>query len=381
MNVHMAKPTLNFPPIFRALGTMALVFGPSPMLQAHSCPQSLQNSFAHHPQVRQREHNQQLAGVLGQSPIPHLAMTKLALDHAKRVLDLGTDTGFELLQLLEQRVDRTALVHGFALARHHGDVPIHIRVLLQDFFTFLNAPVTRVGKDYFFFAVQQRMRLRDVVGIGRCGRDGMHQPGVGVHANVRLHPKVPLVALLGLVHLGVALTAVVLGRAGRSNQRGIDHGAGLEHQAAFNEFGVDGGQDLLAQTVFFEQMAKAQDRALIGQSHDARIQVRKLLVQRDVVQGLFHGRVGVTKELLQQMDAQHHLGGKRRPTCLARRRMWRNQRQQFSPRDHQVHLVQKLTLARALGDQLESAVGKAHLLHGSTVSDQAVTGLTFADHP
>jgi hypothetical protein len=61
--------------------------------------------------------------------------------------------------------------------------------------------------------------------------------------------------------------------------------------------------------------------------------------------------------------------------------MWRNQRQQLSPRDHQVHLVKKFTLARAFGDQLESGVRKAHLFHGSTVSDQAVNGLTFADHP
>ena len=107
----------------------------------------------------------------------------------------------------------------------------------------------------------------------------------------------------------------------------------------------------------------------------------ELLVQRNVVQGLFHGRIGVTKELLQQMVAQHYLCRKRRPTCFAHRRMRCNQRQQFSPRNHQIHLVQKLTLTRALGGQLESGVGKAHLFHDATVSDHAVTGLTFADHP
>lgn len=225
------------------------------------------------------------------------------------------------------------------------------------------------------------MRLCDVVGVGRSGGDGVQQPRVRIHANVRLHAKVTLIALLGLVHLGVTLAAVVLGRAGGRDQRGIHHGAGLEHQTAFNEFGVDGGQDLLAQPVFFDQMPNAQDRDLIGQLHDPRIQVRKLLVQRDVVKGLFHGRIGVIKKLLQQMDAQHHLGGKLRPACLARRRMWRNQRQQISPRYHQVHLVQKHTLARAFGDQLESGLGKSHLFHGSNVSDLAVSGLTFADFP
>ena len=157
--------------------------------------------------------------------------------------------------------------------------------------------------------------------------------------------------------------------------------AGLEHQTSIDQFGVDRCQYLLPQSVLFEQMAKAQDGALIGQACDAHIQVCKLAVKGDVVQGLFHGGVRVPEELLQQVNAQHHLGGKRRAACLARRRMWRNQHQQLRPRNHQIHLVQKLTLARAFGDQLESSLGKTHLFHGSTVSDQTANRLTFADLP
>jgi len=41
---------------------------------------------------------------------------------------------------------------------------------------------------------------------------------------------------------------------------------------------------------------------------------------------------------------------------------------------HQVHLIKELTLARAFGDQLESGAGKAHLFHGSTVSDRTGMG-------
>ena len=62
---------------------------------------------------------------------------------------------------------------------------------------------------------------------------------------------------------------------------------------------------------------KAQDGARVRHSHDPCIQVSELLIKRNVVQSLFHGRIRVTKELLEQMDAQHHLGGKRRLTCLA----------------------------------------------------------------
>ena len=377
MNVHMAKPALYAN--FLLWGHLGPRIWASPMPQADSCLQPLQNSPAHHSQVRQCKHHHQLAGVLCQTPVAHLAMAELALDDSKRVLDRGTDAGLEFLQLFSQRIDRAALVHGPALARHHGDVPVHIGVQGLDVFSFVSTPVARVGKDHFLFDMQQGMCLRDVVRVGGRGRDRVHQARVRIHANVRLHAKVPLVALLDLVHLGVTFTLVVLGRAGRCNQRGVHHGAGLEHQTALNEFSVHSGQDLLTQPMLFEQVTKAQDRALVGQSHGACIQVSKFLAQRNIVQGLFHGRIGVTKEMLQQMDVQHHLGGKRRAVCLALRSMRRNQGQQLRPRDHQVHLDQKLTLARALGDQLESVGGKAHLFHDSTVSDQAVSGLTSAD--
>jgi hypothetical protein len=356
-------------------------FGPLPRLRAYSCLRPLHDSLAHHPQVGQRKHHQQLVGVLGQTPIANLAMPELALDNPKRMLDLGADAGLDLLQLLFERVARSALVHHSALARHHGDVPVDMRVLRLNFLALVNAPVARVGIDLLFLPVQQCSRLGDVVRIGRRGRDGVHQARIGIHANVGLHAKVPLVAFFGLVHLGVAGTRAVLGGAGCRDQRGVDDGAGLEHQAAINQFGVDGSQYLPAQLVRFQQMPEAQDGAFIGQACDARIQVRKLPVQRDVVQGLFHGRVGVAEELLQQVNAQHHFGGKRRPSRLARGRMRCNQRQQLGPRDHQVHLIQELTFARAFGDQLESGAGKAHLFHGSTVSDHAVMGLTFADRP
>jgi hypothetical protein len=41
--------------------------------------------------------------------------------------------------------------------------------------------------------------------------------------NVRLHAKVPLLALLGLVHLRITLAFAVLGRTGRGNDGGVGH--------------------------------------------------------------------------------------------------------------------------------------------------------------
>ncbi len=66
----MVKPTLHSLSIYTRFGPIDLVFGPGPVLQAHSYLQLLQNSFVHHPQVRQRKYHQQLAGVLGQTVLP-----------------------------------------------------------------------------------------------------------------------------------------------------------------------------------------------------------------------------------------------------------------------------------------------------------------------
>ena len=73
--------------------------------------------------------------------------------------------------------------------------------------------------------------LLDVGLVGRRGGDGVHQAAGGINGDVRLHAEVPLVALLGLVHLGVALTVLVLGRARRGNDGRVDDAALLEQQA------------------------------------------------------------------------------------------------------------------------------------------------------
>jgi hypothetical protein len=46
-----------------------------------------------------------------------------------------------------------------------------------------------------------------------------------------------------------------------------------------------------------------------------------------------------------------------------------------SQQGYQVHLIEEFPLARALGDQLESRVGKNYLLHRCTISDAVAEGL------
>ncbi len=127
-------------------------------------------------------------------------------------------------------------------------------------------------------------------------------------------------------------------------------------------------------------MPKAQDGALVWQSGDARIQLGKLAVQRDVMQGLFHGRVGIRKVLLQQMNAQHHLSGKWRAPRLASSCMRRNQGQQLRARNRQVYLFQGFALASAFGHKFESGGGKADLFH-LNLTQEILNWVTFADLP
>jgi hypothetical protein len=367
----MMKPQLDLPPI----PCVVSLLRPVPVLQAHSCLQVLQDSLAHYPQARQREQRDQLRGVLGQAPIGHLGVAELALDHLRRMLDFGTHPGLELFGLIEQGAPTSArLAQSAAFARAHGHLPLHVGRLKS----FVSAFVDRIGKHYRLLAMQQVVALRDVVDVGGRANDAVHHTRVDVHANVRLHPTVQLVALLGLMHLRVTLAVFVLGRARCGDQGRIDHGAGLEHQTFLGQRGIDGHHDLKTQCMLFKQVAKTQHRALVGQPTNARVETSELAVKEYIVQGFFNGRLAQPEPLLNEVDAQHRLHRKRRTTCLASRRMRLHQRHQIRPRHHQVHLIKKFALARALGRQHKSGSGKALLFHTHLTSEHA-SWMTCAD--
>lgn len=338
-------------------------------------------SFAHHPQIGERKQHQDLLRVLGQPTVARLDVAELPLDDPKRMLHFGADARLDLLDLLGQLVAQALAVEQAPLGGHHGHVPAHIGVLRLHLLALVHAPVARVGKDIALLAVQQRSSLGHVVRIGRCGGDGVHQAGIGIGADVGLHSKVPLIAFLGLVHVWVALAALVLGRARRSYERGIDYAALAQQQALAAEFGVDRGQQVCTELVCFQEVAKAQDGALIGHAAHADIEASELAVQGHVVQGFFHGRIGQTKELLQQVDAQHGLERKGRAAHAALGCMAAQQAQQRCPRDDRIHLVKELALAGALGGQFKSSLSKADLVHVGQFLMPGLLGLTFAGFP
>src|SRR3546814_19752869 len=122
--------------------------------------------------------------------------------------------------------------------------------------TLRDAGRTRIGAVHVFRALQQLFALVDVRHVSRRTYHAMHQARFVIDADVGLHAKVILVALLGLVHLWVALAVFVLGRTRRIDQRGIDDGALAQRQATVTQVAIDNCQDASSQFVFLPQ----QDR-------------------------------------------------------------------------------------------------------------------------
>jgi len=92
--------------------------------------------------------------------------------------------------------------------------------------------VGAVAVDAALVAMQQLGQRVLVVHVGRAHHGAVRKPRAAVHANVHLHPKVPLRALARLVHLQVARLVGVLGRARRADDGGVHAGAGAQLQAA-----------------------------------------------------------------------------------------------------------------------------------------------------
>lgn len=163
-----------------------------------------QRTVSRHKQIRQCRHNEQAIAVLHHAAIADFGKAEDSLDDKKGMLDLGTYTLLSTVLLLFLPAE--SLV---ANPLPVGEVA-RLGCCLDDHL--LWARVCGVAIHPTFVAVQQ---LRDGVFIMHVGRRGSHrvdQLGHAIHADVRLHAEVPLVALLGLAHLRVASLVLILDR-------------------------------------------------------------------------------------------------------------------------------------------------------------------------
>ena len=121
-------------------------------------------------QIRQSEQRMQLCRVFGHSAIARLLVSKDVLDDVKRMLNLRSNTGLELLELLAQpscfRIGQRT-----ALAGAQSNVPRHRAFLI--FLAPLNTLVASITEGRGLVAMQQRVGLGDVAHIGGSGDQRM----------------------------------------------------------------------------------------------------------------------------------------------------------------------------------------------------------------
>jgi hypothetical protein len=89
------------------------------------------------------------------------------------------------------------------------------------------------------------------------------QLAAAVDPEMRLHPEVPLVPLLGLMHLGIAGLVGILSRGRRIDDRRIDNRAGGYLQPLRGQVPLHLVEQPPAQIVLFEQVTEAAHRRLI----------------------------------------------------------------------------------------------------------------------
>lgn len=99
----------------------------------------------------------------------------------------------------------------------------------------------------------------------------MHQTRVGIDADMRLHAKMPFVALLRLMHLGIAAVPGVPGRRRRLDNRRIDQRAFLHQQAAFAQRNADLVEQLARQVMLDQQAAELLQRGRVWHVLDRQI--------------------------------------------------------------------------------------------------------------
>ena len=317
--------------------------------------------FSNPPQVCQGEQRGQLSRVFHQPTKTYFHVTKLPLDHAKRMLDLGPCLSLAELDLALGFVQYAALVQLGIGAATRCNLPDHPPIFML--FAPFDTGVTGICIHGVFFAMQQFSHLRDIGHIGSGAMDVMHQAGLDIGTDVRLHPEEILTAFLGLVHLGITLAFFIFGRAGGMNNGGIDDGALAQRQAFFLQITIDDRKDCRCELMLLQQVPEVHDRGVFGDWRAQR-QACELAHGRDFVERFFHGRVAQGEPVLQQMDAQHGFQriGFSTAAGLGVERF--DQLQQACPGHHLIHFGEEALSAGLLALAGVLKVGKAHLAHG-----------------
>lgn len=176
--------------------------------------------------------------------------------------------------------------------------------------------------------------------IGRRDQRAMRQSALAIHANVPLHAEVPQRPFPGLMHLRIALLVFVLRRAGRDDDRRIDHRAGLECHAAVSQYPTCFCEQLLAQLVLFQQIVEPQQAGCIRYRLAPKVETGEPAQADAVVQRILARLFVQVEAVLQEVNPHHALKSGRRPAVALLRGVRSDYRAQCRPWQNPVHFVQ-----------------------------------------
>lgn len=263
----------------------------------------------------------------------------------KRMLDLRMHAGRQLLQLffnLLQRVREQCLSLGALVGPMPRDRLVAILRALPD------ALMAGLAGSDRFVAMQQRVRLGRVGDIAGGADHAVNQNGSGIHANMRLHAEMLVVAFLGRVHCRVT-RVVFFCRWGRCDQSSVDNGFFVHHQAFFRQMAADRFKNLTRQFVRLQQVAELKQGRRVRSILSTRIEADRRTNRLTVVDRIINNRIGRTKTLLHQVHAQHRCQAGSRATSTHDFRIDQFDRNaQLFPRCHVADLGNESLTSRQL---------------------------------
>jgi len=110
-----------------------------------------------------------------------------------------------------------------------------------------------------FSSMQQIRQDLTIVHIGSRRHHRVNQLALTIYANT----KIPLISLLGLMHLRNPLLVPVLGRARCVDNRGVHNGSFADLQAILLQIFTNQDKQLLTQVMGFKKMTEIEYRRLI----------------------------------------------------------------------------------------------------------------------
>ena len=301
-----------------------------------------------HEEVGAGAENVQMGFQLGKALVSGLAEAKDALDDVEDVLDLAADAGLLVLQLPEP-VGARAFVPGIlAIGLLPVGTIVHLRQMRVGLhvLVFTDGAVGRIAVQDFIVLADQVCRHRAVRDIGRCDDRRVDIAASRVYAHMQLRTEEPLVALPGLVHLGVALALRVLRGRRRVDDRRVHDGAAVHHPAMlFEEFPAR-RKVPLAQSVVVDELAELAQRRRVWHALRREVQSHELPHGIAVVDRVLNRLVRQVEPRRQQVHPEHYLNATRRTATVILVVVRLDHRHDLIPRRDRVHRLKKFVPLR-----------------------------------